>query len=761
MSFTPFLQAVVTVCAPLAAILLPGLMVVRLKDFHDLLYNGARVFLWSAVLLIAGSFLAATLQIPMYYVAIAVGVVSFALLVRRRHDIFCITCGWTIMAVIAPIVLAFAAFAAPYFLRLDGLPTGDSQKAIFWAQNILETTSLPQYNRSIETLNRDPGDFFTPGLHTFTALLMSISPQPLISVGLVAIVLAVATAWLAAAISKEIFDDSPHIIPPLLAAIFVLTNFRFLRYLREPGYHYQNIVGEFLLFGLMLLGLRLLRRFAWADALLVCLLVLALVLSHQFTVFVGFFMVLPLAMAYITTYKSKAIWGAVGVSLGILAALGLPFGLYEKIPHLFTTETHLYSLLPTTAEYPLLLGPVWFGLGIAGFLLFTISTWKFQSTTRWSFIAATLVVLVLSQGPRIFLDIPPVRALLYAVVPLSIYAAYAIMWMRHYIDRISVGAIRGLLLIGLALLTTLPMIASVRNAFAGSNITASTNSTLTADHLVALKVISSRSTGVLIDDRGRRADSWLILGGQPMFTRLTSDIRRLMAESAQSGIRRNLYLRQLEFEKIYMLGSHPIAAYSISQQENLGVVAGVIGSSYGAFSHNPALHEISRAGQTVFFAPRVAQYMPSELDMWLLRTSTLVNDIGDREDTLQHLPISLRSPRVSDPQFDGIQTFRTTTSPIIPVEFNTGDYVERLWNQESTSYPDTDLELLITTVFGGERLQVATAAGVVHELTPGKLLTLPAHEVSLENGVARLEILNPTQELVGIDMIALGLARIP
>lgn len=760
MNIGSFWQAVAVVSIPLMALLFPGIAAVRLMDFRDLLANGARVFLWSTVALILGSFLAAAAHIPMYWVLTVLGIVSLVTIARRRKNIFCLSCGWAIMAVVTPIVLAYAAFAVPYFLRFDGLPTGDSQKAIFWAQNVMSAHALPNYSIAVDQLNRDPGDFFTPGLHTFTALIMSASPQPFITIGLTSIVLAIAVAWLAAAISNELFDDTRHLIPPLLAAFFVLTNFRFLRYLREPGYHYQNLMGEFLLFGLLLVGLRLLRRFAWSDAILAALLIIALVVSHQFTVFIGFFALLPLAITFIGTYRSQTIKTSIVVVLGALALLGIPFGLYAKIPHLFTNDAHLYSLLPTIVEYPLLLGPLWITFGIAGLILLTYSARKSRHAARWAFALGTLVILALSQGPRLLIDIPPVRALLYSVVPLSICAAYFVMTLRHFITRTYTGAVRNLLLGALAACVIIPASASVRDAFAGSSTNAPTNATLTVDQLAVGPAITNQLGSVLIDDHNRRSDSWVILHGRPMYTRLTSDIRRHMAEANQSSLRSDLYLRQLVFEKIYMLASHPAAVFAI-QEQGLGFVAGVSSSSATAFEHNPALIERARSGPTVYFAPLATEYTPSELDAWFLRTSTLVNDIGDREDTQPHLQAAVRTPRLSDPQFDDVHTFRTTTSPIITLEFNVSDYVETLWNQEHTAYPDTDVQLYVATTFGPNNIRVATATGARYELVPGQPLTLSASDIPLNNGVVKLNLENPTQQLVGIDMIALGLARIP
>ncbi len=51
-----------------------------------------------------------------------------------------------------------------------------------------------------------------------------------------------------------------------------------------------------------------------------------------------------------------------------------------------------------------------------------------------------------------------------------------------------------------------------------------------------------------------------------------------------------------------------------------------------------------------------------------------------------HLPASLSAPRLSNPEFDGKQTYRTSRAPIITLRFNEGDYVASLWNKAFHHY---------------------------------------------------------------------------
>lgn len=763
MNLSLYGTAILAVLTPLLALFFPGITFIRLTDFRDLLLNGARVILWSLSIGVLGSLIITALGAPVVINWLLIAVISAWYVFRRRAKFFCMSCGWAIMAIIAPITLLFGAFSVPYLAKHGGLPTGDSQKAIFWAQNILDHTALPNYGISPEHLNRDPGDFFTPGLHTLTAQIMSISAYPLMTVGFFAIALGAALAWIAAAISKEVFHDKGRFVPPLLTALFVLTNIRFLRYLREPGYHFQNLVGEVLLFGLLLIGLRLLRRFSWGDMSLAIVMAMSLVVSHQFSVFVGFFALLPLALLFIVTHPSKRVRSIVGVGVLALLVLAVPFGLYSKLPHLFTSQAHLSNLTPSLISYPLTMGTVWFLFGIAGLVLLLINAYRTKNIVQWASIGAVIAILILSQGPRIFLDIPPVRALFYSVVPLSFCAAYFVTLLHRLIQENYRGWPKVFFTVLIIVFVAVPTTSSTVRAYQTSTHASAPNSTLTADlEFAASRLSHMNGNGVLIDDYNRRAASWLILSGKPMFTRIAADISRQMGEAGQSPERLSLYTRQLNYEKIFSLSSSPLVA-TLMDSENISFISAVDGKTADGFSHNPALLEVLRAGKSIIFTKRANVAVPPVgLGAWLLRTSTLVNDIGDDADTFQHLPASIRAPRLSGPQFDGHVTFRTTTAENIPLEFNVEDYVTALWDKDGSGQPDTSLELLVQTTFGPKTFTVRTESGAEYTLKPGIPLKLNPEDISAtDKGHIRLTIVNPSQSLVGIDLIALGLARTP
>src|SRR5687767_7421136 len=102
-------------------------------------------------------------------------------------------------------MLAFFSFLIPFFSFHKGLPTGDSQKSIIWAQRIIATGKLPKYQTAIEFLNRDPVDFYTPALHLVTAGILKVGGLP--GIGISAIIFSLLTAAVGAAIAY-------HVIPP-------------------------------------------------------------------------------------------------------------------------------------------------------------------------------------------------------------------------------------------------------------------------------------------------------------------------------------------------------------------------------------------------------------------------------------------------------------------------------------------------------------------------------------------------------------------
>ena len=773
-----YLDALITVLIPILSIVVPGVFVVPLKNMQTILLTGTRIFAWSLVISSLASFLLAFLGIPSIWLLILYVCIAVVWMFMKRAMIFRLPYAWYLLGILIPVVIGSALFMVPYLNVHDGLPTGDSQKAIYWASFINETNSLPPYDQSSRLLNRDPVDFYTPALHSLTGFIMNLTPHPYVAVGVFSIVVAIAVAWVAATLSQELFRHYPYIIPPVITAFLVLTNIRFLRYLREPGYHFQNVVGEFFLFVLLLLSIRLMQKFRWNEAILFVLTGLTLVFTHQFSAFIAAFMLLPVFLVYVVRsfpaireylWHHTLAFAVLLMGTVLFVIFSVIIGLHEKLPHLFTLTPHLASQVLPLSQNPVMMGTTWLFLGVAGLILMIAQVKKHHShhAATWAFIGATAMLLLLSQGPNIFIDIPPVRALFYSVIPLSIAGSYIVGKMFMYVSRTPGTLTRATYVALTALLIFLPGAVNVGQAFESASHTVRTNSTFLPEYEAIIDTIRSRATtteqAVLTDDYNRRSSSWLILSNQPMFTRIAADLERQMAEAKQSPQRYELYLRQLDYEKIFSLGSRPEIIHLLDKHD-IRWVTGVANRSETSFMHNPALSAVAYGADVTLFE-RTKEHACPETSRcaWLTRASTLVNDIGDGEDVFEHLPASIRASRVSEQQFDGEETFRLTSAPTIQLSFNVGDYVQILWDQEHTTQPDISLEVLVDFTVKPNTVTLTTSTGYsVPLIDQQSIIRIPKeHVVVNDKGFVTFTVENPSESLVGIDLIALGLARVP
>lgn len=739
------IKAVAAALAPLYFVLIPGVALPR--STRGIIATTAHICVSSLVINILLLLISAVAQIPLATtLALVTSATVIALLIQ--HQKFTLAGLWQGLATAIVFFLLYTVCSLPFLLVHDGLPTGDSQKAIIWANLMQQQNRLPNYQQAITWLNRDPTDFFTPGLHALVAGLTVLSPHPLLSVGFLAIILSLATAWVGGSIAWQLNQPKSRVLFTL-TVLLVLTNFRFLRYLREPGYHLQNILGELLLFGLLWLMLRLYENFRWKELLFTVLTTITLIVSHQFTTFLAPFLLLPLGLLMLKKYPRLV---AATTLLGLLGLLVLWLtGLITKLPHVITSTPHLLSLTPTLTDYPTLLSFSCLLLGFIGWFYLL----QQHTGPAVGFTSGALLLFMLSQAPQLGLDIPPVRALFYSIVPLSIGAAFSFYALAKKLA--TKPWLRITVLSGLFLSMTIPSVTQALNL----SHTVRTNSTLLPEQLSLIDAIQqqhhSTDQAVLIDDYNRRSASWLALSGQAMFTRLAADIVTQQNEAQQSALRRSLYLNQLDFEKIFSLGSRPEIAVLLDKH-SIRWVTGIDKSSATAFAHNPVLRPSATGGDITLFEHTSRK---SIVNTWLLKPSTLANDIGDEEDEFKHLPLSLRVPNLSEPQANGQQTFRTTTAPFIPLTADVGDYVAVLWDQDKDNYPDSAIQLLVQFVQDPGPLSLTTSTGQHFILKNNQPLTLPPRAVPLIKGALTLIIENPNQRRLAFDLVALGQAPTP
>jgi hypothetical protein len=774
-----FLSSIAAVSIPLAALFLPGAAVMcTLQSKNSSLGALARSILWSITVLIVSTLAVTLLQLPVYLAAVAIGAYLGMILWQNKKLLMDLGTLWQCLTITVIILIVFGVFSIPFLLFHEGLPTGDAQKAILWAQHIIEKKSIPEYSVATSLLNRDPADFYTPGLHTVIALLLVLTPhtQP-ITVGFFAIALGIGLVVIAGALATEIVPSRPtKPVAALLSMLILVANPSFLRYVREPGYHLQNLVGELLLFGLLLLSVSLIRSWHRPDAILAACLVIILPLTHQFSAFLGIFILLPPLFLVIarrwkdiaTTIKNHALMGMVlALSSIALLATGIVFDIHRKIPHLFNENPHLALLLPKNQEYLLSMGTLGLVSGFAGLLALTWNAAKRQPLNpTFAFAASTSVLLLLSQGPRIGIDIPPMRTFIYSALPLCIASAYIFseLLLRHSViqNLFWRSSARLLIVMIIAIMAT----ANIAHGYELSH-SIRTNATLRAEYFHLIKHIADtpgKKSAVLIDDYNQRSSTWLLLAEKPLYSRVAEDIQRIMDEAEQSPTRQAIYLKLLDFEKIFALGSQPEVT-TLMAKHSITWVTGISERSATSFTHNPALKEVARGdGVVLYERDKAAPTVSPDVDVthWLLKSTTLANDIGDTEDTEEYLPASVRTTRLSEPRYLNRKTLRFTSAPYIPLEFNVQDYTRILWNRENIERPDIALELYIRMTANIPTLTVVTPTGTRHELISEKRIRIDPHDVSLnDQGTITLTIHNPTEALVGIDLIALGLARTP
>ena len=117
---------------------------------------------------------------------------------------------------------------------------------------------------------------------------------------------------------------------------------------------------------------------------------------------------------------------------------------------------------------------------------------------------------------------------------------------------------------------------------------------------------------------------------------------------------------------------------------------------------------------------------------------------------------------MSDPQFDGLHSLRFTDASVIPLIFNARSYVEVLWDQDGDQQIDTDVAVYIEIITGPSEVTLRLPNGDTTIAKSGEITPI-SHEALHENdkGLLEIQILNPNHELVGIDLIALGLSQVP
>lgn len=658
-------------------------------------------------------------------------------------------------------VLTTLLLAVPLVTVQQGLPTGDVQKSIFWAQRILRDRRLPNYQEALR-LNRDPTDFATPGLHALTASVIALTGDAYRGPAWFSLLGALLLAGTAAALATLLAPA--HQLLPILAFLFAATNERFLRYTTAPGYHYQNLIGELLLatslfFLLQTVGGRGgLRYLAFSGAFAT-----QLPFVHQFTAFLALF-ILPLVfLTILISYRAEVatlltqmpptrrkILAAVLIGIaGVTVLLAYRFGVH-KVADLFSHTPHLAPYVVPLASVPTLLGEPFTFLGIAGLLVTLVGLTRRDLEWRWSLVILWAVIVAgLSQGPRWVIDIPSARTLFYIVVPFSLFGSLVV---ARGLDRMRALWPRSAPLLApltLALVLAPTAGSAPNSALQGITHAHQANSTLTNDMLDLIEYLQSHppqcagdagssklesrqspsvvpdsapvpcADAVLIDDWNRRRTTWVLLSPHRLLTRVGADLAVIARESTQSDQRRRQYENLLDFEKVYALGNSSVIAPLLAKH-GVHSVVGANGLSDDVFAQNPALEAVYRNSEVTLFHVREEGSTPRPLTSqeededagFLLDPLTLANDIGDAEDIFAHLPLSVLAPRISAPQIVENRTVRTIESAVSSIGLNIGAYLPRLLPYGPESAIDRRVELRLVALGNGAQGRVTRGTTV-------------------------------------------------
>ncbi len=695
-------------------------------------------------------------------------------------------------------VIVAAFLAIPLIATHHGLPTGDIQKALFWARDIPASHRLPTYAIA-RGLNRDPADFLTPGLHTFTAAVAVLGGDPLRGGAWVSFTASLILAGLASALAALITSDR---LVQLLAFLFAALNGRFLRYAFFPGYHYQNLLGEILILLALVTVLLSLergtRRRVIADrrcAFMALAAIATLPLVHQFTTFLSFFLFTALAVVLSVRHRHLVYWwwqtgtpkrrrrvaGVILAAASLLVSVFIARPFRDKLSTLFTTTPHLTSFIVPVKDYPALLGPSLIFFGILG-VVFAFRDNSRRRMPRTVLALATWIATIgiLGQGPRFFLDIPSARTLFYATTPLAVCAAYAVIRAVRAAQTRFPAANPALMLFILSV-SILPFgQAAAAQLRAVANDTR-VNATVTPATLALLDFLRTyhtqdlqndgtapnNSPALLSDDWNRRRLTWAILSPYRMLSRVGGDLRVIADEARQSPTRAALYDAHLDYEKIFMAGNLPLIL-PLMQSHDITLLATTNGVTDDVFRANPLLEEVFRTEEATIYARRRTPFpdatAPDSTDNFFRARTTLVNDVGDAEDVLSHTAISLASTRISGPLVRAGRTVRTTTAVELTLRVNVGSFIRPLWDPDRNNVIDVPLELFLRA--RGERAPIAVRAGstILGTLTlsgsekfTDTTIKIPAHVLQIDDrGIATITLDTEDHE-VTLDRIAIGL----
>ncbi len=340
------------------------------------------------------------------------------------------------------IVLVAIIFSCIFFIEKNNFsPNGDSYMSVLWANIIQNDQSIPDYSVYSSEWNKPGSTYFTPFLHINLAIYSWISGISTVYSVILINSICFIFLFLALFITCRLLDRNSGFIAGI---IFILFSGRVLRYLILPGYHYQNLLGDFLLVFSIFLLLVIAQKKpnnSKKEIAILFFLLMALYYTHQLSFFVAFWIIiLPLTYFIIKITNPKHLIVIVGAVS--LAAIIIFLSSHKFLLELFYA-TFIYldplhiSEVKSITEYPaLILNGELFLIAGLGIFLYIIGLLNKKLNLRDKnlllIVYQCLLLLILSFGPLIHLNIPPIRILWYIEYPLIILVSFfSVKFLRY------------------------------------------------------------------------------------------------------------------------------------------------------------------------------------------------------------------------------------------------------------------------------------------------------------------------------------------
>lgn len=628
------------------------------------------------------------------------------------------------------LVIAFAILIKAYPLYyFNNFAESESAKAIFWAKQIMTTHAIPDYQKVPSGFS--DVDFDTPGLHIFVASIGLLSDSPLVSiVGVITVIESLAASFLIYSVAFKLTGNKAI---STLTLLFFSAALPFMRYTNLPGYHFQNLFGEVLIFLTIYLILHILDgKNLGISISLFSLSLFSLLTVHKLSAYSMLFllvvMLFPImalrgrkTLNLVTRHVIVTVSSLVLILLLVFYTLltimrpTLNAFLYGGVGRIGLTPSYLQS--PSLNDYINTFGAYYVLLSFTGVLICAFYSVKAKEKRFYNIflLAWFLGVLTMSQGPNLYLYIAPWRSMYYLSAPFAILASIGVCTIlaasskqvRRFISLKAWPKYLGICILLMVLLascfaTSLAIFASydslVKTIEFGENSPRSgmMNSEV-HDILRWLEHNTQLDDRILVDYWGSSRLEWMFASGRFISFRVGPFIRSYLQDYLRSPHleeRQSLYVHELNFEKIFMMGNSKIAAYLFDNYDFKYLVANR--TSETAFSNNTYFSQVYRtANYIVYEFPNTPSPILDSNETIVAKPDTLANKLGDQNDFLESSEAYINSSSRWRIIYLNGTNARVNNKGAAYISFNLEDYVQEIWDENDDGIPDENLTFMM------------------------------------------------------------------